>query len=177
MPDKSTLTLFAQYNQLMNEKVYAAAKSLGTPIVTNDYNAFFRSILGTLNHILVADIIWLTRFANHPAQFRALNIIADFPKPTSLDQIIYDDLEKLEESRASLDAAIIEFIHELKSEHLTSNLTYHNTKGASFTKAFLHLLHHFFNHQTHHRGQVTTLLSQHSTDIGSTDLLQVLPNI
>ena len=67
-----------------------------------------------------------------------------------------------------------QFINELQEIDLSQSLTYTNTKGVSFSKPFSQLLLHLFNHQTHHRGQVTTLLNQMTIDIGETDLLMLI---
>ena len=72
---------------------------------------------------------------------------------------------------------IIRFIAETNESDYLKNLTYQNTKNKTFSKPFSMLLQHFFNHQTHHRGQVTTLLSQMDMDIGETDLLMLIPNV
>ena len=74
-----------------------------------------------------------------------------------------------------MDSVITHFIKEAQEEDFAYNLTYTNTKGKTFKKQFGHLVQHLFNHQTHHRGQVSTLLNQQGIDIGSTDLLMLIP--
>ncbi|MEC8081230.1 MAG: DinB family protein, partial [Pseudomonadota bacterium] len=66
MTVKAHFELLATYNQWMNNKVYEAALRLENTELTKDRGAFFGSILGTLNHIYVGDIIWLKRFSSHP---------------------------------------------------------------------------------------------------------------
>ena len=174
---KSYFTLMAEYNQWMNESVYATASQLSHEQLSADTGAFFGSILGTLNHILVANIIWLKRFACHEERFEALESLESKPVPEKLDTILHNDLAALKTERIYLDDIIIQFTQELTEQSLSTALTYRNTKGVKYTKNFGHLLQHFFNHQTHHRGQVSTLLSQQGMDIGVTDLLMKIPDV
>lgn len=168
--------LMATYNQWMNQRLYEAAASLPASELAADKGAFFGSLLGTLNHLAVADTIWLKRFATHPANHLALEPVRQLPAPKALDQLLYPDLAQLENYRAMLDEVILKWAHELHEPELDHVLHYANTKGVVSDKSFFSLLLHFFNHQTHHRGQATTLLSQSGIDIGVTDLLALIPN-
>ncbi|WP_386066311.1 DinB family protein [Tahibacter sp. UC22_41] len=170
-----TAALMADYNRWMNERVYDAAAKLDHATLVADKGAFFGSILATLNHIAVADSIWLHRFAQHPASFAALGTVAAFPQPTSLTQSLAPDLAALRDYRRRLDELIEHWVPELTQEHLSTDITYANLAGVSSSKNFSLLLQHFFNHQTHHRGQVTTLLFQSGVDVGATDLLAMVP--
>ena len=170
----SNLQLMSQYNQWMNQKVYLAAKQLGEEI-KQDKGAFFGSVLGTLNHIYVADIIWLRRFAQHPKQYQNLSCLPELPSYTALDQIVADELPALTKLRQELDKIIISWWREIEAADLEESLPYTNTKGQQYTKNFGQLIQHFFNHQTHHRGQVSTLINQEGIDLGVSDLLQIIP--
>ena len=170
------IRLMAQYNQWMNQNLYGAAAKLPVEKLEQDKKAFFGSILGTLNHIMVADIIWLKRFSNHPANHAALDPIRRLESPKSLDEILYLNLKELAQQRTTFDEIIIRWCNELSEEDLGYHLPYKNMKGQPAVKAFGSLLFHFFNHQTHHRGQATTLLSQEGIDVGVTDLLVLIPN-
>ncbi len=180
---KQHFQLMAQYNLRMNTQVYSAASQLSHLELAQDKGAFFKSILGTLNHIMVGDLFWLNRFAllhgDDSAQFSTLlNGLTGFPKPKALDQILFDDFSELHTSRKSLDLVIQEWLNKYTSdEDFKLNLTYHNSKGEGATRDFGELLSHFFNHQTHHRGQVSTLLSQVGLDVGGTDYLVDIPII
>ncbi|WP_372740208.1 DinB family protein [Neptunomonas sp.] len=171
---KDHFELLAAYNQWMNSKVYEAAGHLGAKELAKDRGAFFSSILGTLNHILVGDTIWLKRFATHPSCMSSLREVANLPNPNRLDQIIFEDFAALSEQRAWLDGQIISWVGELSERDLDLVLSYHNTKGVPANKRFSSLVFHFFSHQTHHRGQVSALLSQAGEDIGVTDLLALI---
>ena len=175
MPTREDIVLFASYNASMNGKLYAAAAKLPTDALVADRGAFFGSVIGTLNHIVAGDTIWLHRFMGHPSGFPSLKVMADIPAPSGLAHIFSDDLNKLLEYRRRLDAIISAFAAEVSDSDLRQPLTYRNSRG-EFSKNFGSLVLHFFNHQTHHRGQVSTLLSQSGVDIGVTDLLEWIPD-
>lgn len=177
MTEVTNLRLMAQYNQWMNETLYTAAGSLTEAQLKADQGAFFGSILATLNHLLVGDIIWLKRFANHPANFEALAHLHHMPDPKSLDTVLFDDFNELQIQRELMDQLILDWSDELEPEHLSQPLEYHNAQGVVSTRPFGMLLQHLFNHQTHHRGQVSTLLSQQGINIAITDLLALIPEI
>ena len=99
----------------------------------------------------------------------------DIAMPTGLTHIYSDDLEVLREHRARLDAIIEALAAECSDDDLAQPVTYRNSRGA-FRKKFGSLLLHFFNHQTHHRDQVSTLLTQSGVDIGVTDLVVSIPD-
>jgi uncharacterized damage-inducible protein DinB len=166
----------AAYNEWMNAKVYEAAGKLPDEALSADRKAFFGSILGTLNHLAVGDTIWLKRFAAHPAGYAALEPIREFPDPARLDQLLFSDIRSLFEYRKRLDRIIIEWTAAIAEADLDHILNYKNMQGIAVGRRFFDLLMHFFNHQTHHRGQVTTLLSQAGADIGVSDLLALIPN-
>ncbi|MEO6292564.1 MAG: DinB family protein [Burkholderiaceae bacterium] len=172
--------LLARYNTWMNAKLYDAAAMLPPAALALDRGAFFGSIMGTLNHLVVADTIWLKRFAHHPAQdpvqHAALDPVRQLPSPAGLDAVLFTDLALLRQRRTLLDGAISAWTAVLTAEDLAHNLDYANTKGVLNRKNVAALLLHFFNHQTHHRGQVTTLLTQAGVDVGVTDLVTLIPN-
>ena len=171
----SNLQLMSQYNQWINRKVYQAAQELGEEKIKQDRGAFFGSLLGTLNHIYVADIIWLRRFAKHSKQYQSLQQLPELADYTELRQTVADNLKSLDKLRQELDSVIINWCQELNSQDLEDSLQYTDTKGNLYNKNFGQLIHNLFNHQTHHRGQATTLISQEGLDIGVTDWLAILP--
>lgn len=171
MPTREDIVLLARYNASMNSRLYAAAAALPRDALNADRGAFFGSLIGTLNHIVAGDTIWLRRFMGHPSGFPALEAMAGVPVPASLAHIHSDDLDTLRELRVRLDAVIEDLAAGLSDGDLAQTLSYRNARGGC-RKRFGSLLLHFFNHQTHHRGQATTLLSQAGVDIGATDLLE-----
>ena len=169
------ICLMAIYNDWMNAKVYEAARSLTDEELSVDRKAFFASILGTLNHLVAGDTIWLKRFARHPANHLALEPIRQLPAPTSLDQLQLSNIRALSPHRVWLDQVIVEWSRSIPEADLDHTLNYTSMKGTPADRSFYGLVMHFFNHQTHHRGQVTTLLSQAGVDVGDTDLVALIP--
>ncbi len=170
------IRLMAAHNAWMNTRLYEAAGRLSAAALAADRKAFFGSILGTLNHLLVADRIWLGRFATHPAHHAALDPIRALSPPQHLDQRLFEDFQSLSEHRRWLDGVISAWADSLAEADLDHPLHYANMKGATADRNFFSLVMHFFNHQTHHRGQATTLLSQADIDVGATDLLALIPD-
>ena len=168
--------LMASYNEWMNAKLYEAAGKLSAEELALNRKAFFGSLLGILNHIVVGDTIWLKRFAAHPANYAALAPVRSLSNPASLDQILFSNLEALASHRKMLDGVISRWAKSVTDTELEYVLHYANTKGIVSDKRFFSLVMHFFNHQTHHRGQATTLLSQAAIDVGATDILAIIPN-
>ncbi|HUG63046.1 MAG TPA: DinB family protein [Methylomirabilota bacterium] len=168
--------LMATYNTWMNRKLYDTAAHLEPSELARERGAFFGSILGTMNHLAVADILWLQRFRNHPAARPALDTVLALPSPTSLDQILETDLAKLRALRVTLDRAFEDFVATLDEAGLDVVVSYARGGGERQAKLLGPVLGHVFNHQTHHRGQLSTLLSQVGLDIGVTDLNALIPS-
>jgi uncharacterized damage-inducible protein DinB len=169
------IRLMAQYNQWMNARLYDAAARLSNEQLMQDRGAFFGSLLGTLNHLVVTDIIWLKRLATHPTGHSSLDPVRRAERPASLDHTLHHDLPALSAQRGSLDAIISAWTAELSAADLDHVLEYRNMSGTPRHKLFGSLVLHLFNHQTHHRGQATTLLYQAGIDVGVTDLVALIP--
>ncbi len=169
------VTLLARYNEWMNNKLYEAAATLPPGELEADRGAFFGSLFATLNHIAVGDTIWLKRFAGHPRFAAALAPVAALPAPAALDQLLFDSLPALRERRAFLDRLVLSWTAALAEDDLDAVISYRRFNGEANNRQLGMLLLHFFNHQTHHRGQATTLLSQAGVDVGVTDLLMLVP--
>ena len=169
--------LLARYNAWMNDKLFAAAGQLSAQALSEDRGAFFPSILATLNHSAVADIIWLKRFAEHPACHELRGAISDLQRPTALDQLLFDSLAPLHALRSRLDGHISDWVSTLREPDLEHVLAYANMQGVPAQRPYASLMLHFFNHQTHHRGQASTLLHQAGQNIGVTDLLALIADV
>lgn len=175
MPSCDDIILMATYNATMNQQVYGAAATLPPAELTADRKAFFGSIIGTLNHLIAGDTIWLKRFAEHPARYPALAAMEAIPLPQGLTHQWSSDLAQLQAHRIELDRIITQWAAQVRAPDLEQLLRYTNSRGLQ-QKHFGGVVQHFFNHQTHHRGQLSTLLSQAGVDIGITDLLNLIPN-
>jgi uncharacterized damage-inducible protein DinB len=170
------LRLMASYNGWMNERLYAAAAQLPETALHQDRGAFFGSLFGTLSHIAAADLIWLHRFARHPALTEWGRSLDGLPSPSSLTEGLADTLQALATLRTRIDGCIAALPDRLVEDDLGLLLDYGNTARVAQAKRFGLLLLHFFNHQTHHRGQATTLLFQAGVDVGVTDLNALIAN-
>jgi uncharacterized damage-inducible protein DinB len=163
----------ALYNQLMNRKLYALAATLSDDERRRDRGAFFKSIHGTFNHLLLGDRIWMLRLTGDEARYVSKD---DGGAPIVLKtmaQELYPDFSTLTRERERTDADIIDAIQGLTEADLMSELSYERA-GVQVRHVRWWALTHFFNHQTHHRGQATTLFSQAGVDPGVTDLIALL---
>ena len=165
----------ARYNTWMNERLYALCATLTDEDRKRDLGAFFHSVHGTLNHLLLADRAWLGRFTRDrtlaesgDGEGRAIALTG------RLDQELYTDFELLRRERKRTDAAIETWVRGLDATRLAAPLSYRTSKGDPHEHPLWWAVTHFFNHQTHHRGQLTTLLSQLGHDPGVTDLIALL---
>ncbi|MBT2145703.1 MULTISPECIES: DinB family protein [unclassified Rhodanobacter] len=172
---KPDFELMARYNQWMNARLYAAAAQLDETELHADRGAFFGSIAATLDHILVADTHWLKRFAEAMPGLASLDYVRALPLPEPVRGITFPDFARLRSEREAMDAAIVDFTCEASDDLYARPLSYVNSAGESHTKLSGLVLRHVFNHQTHHRGQVTTLFSQLGIDVGVTDLSALIP--
>ena len=159
MIDSSYCSVMAEYNQWMNERLYATCASLPDCQRKEDKSAFFGSIHRTLNHILYGDLAFMSRFTGTPNEVPELGVD------------IHEDYQRLQDARTALDKRICDWAQSLTDEWLSEELTYKSkVDGITRTVPRWILVTHMFNHETHHRGQVTTLLSQMGLDMGTTDI-------
>jgi uncharacterized damage-inducible protein DinB len=150
----------AEYNRWMNDRLYDCCAQLSDDERKRDVGAFFKSIHGTLHHLLLGDRIWLGRFTGEP-----------FPVK-SLDQELYSNFAELRAERTAIDIFILEWVSSLSEADFSGELSYTSVVNPKPRRyPFWFAIVHFFNHQTHHRGQLTTLLSQRGIDPGVMDLI------
>lgn len=159
---------FARYNRWMNVKAYAAAARLSDEERKRDRGAFFGSIHRLMNHLLVADRIWLGRLTGRvaPPGFMAEGI-------SSLDQELSADFETLRAERGRTDDAIDSLAQAMSAETLAGQLSFMR-RGTLTEVPTWWAVAQLFNHETHHRGQLSTLLFQAGQDPGVTDLFAML---
>lgn len=150
----------AAYNRWANARLYQVAFALGDADYRRDVGAFFKSLHGTLNHLLVTDRIWMKR------------LTGEGDHPNRLNAVIHDNLRDLAHARADEDDRIVHFIASLDPAQIDASLAYATTSGRPYTQSRRDILAHLFNHQTHHRGQAHTILSiVTGTEPPSLDLL------
>lgn len=145
---KRHFEMMAAYNRWANGRVYAAASELTDEEFNRDTGAFFRSAMGTLNHILVADRIWLKRFTG------------EGEAPSALDTILFPEIDALKAARDAEDERIVAWVGGLTEKALAGRFTYMTvTDMRTVSQRLAPALAHLFNHQTHHRGQAHTILT------------------
>jgi uncharacterized damage-inducible protein DinB len=144
---KSHFVQLASYSRWANARLYEAALALDEADYRRNVGAFFKSLHGTLNHLLVTDRIWMKRLAGEGQH------------PDRLDAIIHEDRQQLALARADEDERIVRFVASLEEADISGSLKYSTTSGKPFEQARSEILAHLFNHQTHHRGQAHTILS------------------
>ena len=158
-----TLELFetlAQYNRWMNEKLYTTCAAISDEERKRDMATPFHSIHGTFNHLLLVDRLWLGRFRNE--EFRI----------TTLADELYSDFGELRRERNKTDDAIDAWLATVRESELASPFTFHSrSRDQDHTLPMASVMLHFFNHQTHHRGQITAMIESLGYDCGVTDLL------
>jgi uncharacterized damage-inducible protein DinB len=157
---KRHFAMMAAYNCWANRLVYDAAGQLQPDALVQPTGAFFGSLLGTLNHVLVADRIWLKRFTG------------EGDAPTRLDTILFDSLPRLRAAREEEDERIVRWIDGLDEDALSGRFTYITvTDVRTISQRMAPAMAHFFNHQTHHRGQAHMILTSLGAPSLALDLL------
>ncbi|HWK13804.1 MAG TPA: DinB family protein [Rhizobiaceae bacterium] len=145
---KQHFAMMAAYNAWANRRVYEAAALLDDEAYRRDTGAFFKSLHGTLNHLLAADRIWMKRFTG------------EGDAPAALDSILHDTLPALTLAREAEDRRIVDWVDSLSREALAGRFTYMTvTDLRTVSQRLSPALAHLFNHQTHHRGQAHTILT------------------
>ena len=140
-------TLMAQYNAWANARLYGMASQLSDEQYRRDVSAYFKSLHGTLNHLLVADRIWMQRLTGAG------------DAPARLDAILFDSLTDLTEARRAEDARIVSVVEGLTDAQLEAPFEYRLLNGSRQQQKRREVLAHLFNHQTHHRGQAHAILT------------------
>jgi len=164
--------LMGLYNSWSNKRIYDVAASMTDRERRRDLGAFFHSIHRTLNHLLLTDRHWLSRFAEKtPLRFRAFEGAKLEPVLGEHGRELYRDFANLRRERDATDAVLCAWLEELGPETLEVELRYRNTQGVERAHPLWFGLAHFFNHQTHHRSQATTMMQQLGHAYGVTDFL------
>jgi uncharacterized damage-inducible protein DinB len=154
--------IFVRYNRVANERLYEQVGNLDPAEYRRERRGSFGSIHALLNHILLADRIWMSRFAGGGKTTPPLNTI------------LFETFAELDSARAEEDAGIEAFFEKVDDAFLTRPLAYTNSRGQECLNEAGSAVLHFFNHQTHHRGQVHVMLSQTVVSPPSLDMHRIL---
>jgi uncharacterized damage-inducible protein DinB len=140
--------MLAKYNAWANRRLYDAAAALSDADYRRDRGAFFKSMHGTLNHLLVTDRIWMQRFTGEGTA------------PDRLDAILFEELDALRAARETEDRRIVAYAEGLDETRIAGVIRYRRVSTPEeFTQPLAPALAHWFNHQTHHRGQAHGILT------------------
>jgi uncharacterized damage-inducible protein DinB len=140
--------MFARYNEWANGRLYEAAGKLSVDQYRADRGAYFKSVHGTLNHLLVTDRIWMQRFTG------------EGEAPNRLDAILFETFDELRAARLSEDGRILRYVEGLDEARIAGTIKYRRVSSPEeFEQELAPALAHWFNHQTHHRGQVHAVLT------------------
>ena len=152
--------MFGRYNAWANSRLYDATARLSTEQYRADRGAFFKSVHGTLNHLLVTDRIWMHRFTGAG------------DAPNRLDAILFESFDGLRAARDAEDRRIIDFVDGLDDGRIAGTIKYRRVSTPEeFEQQLAPALAHWFNHQTHHRGHVHALLTGLVGEAPELDLL------
>lgn len=158
---KKHFEMFANYNAWANKRLYDAAAQLSDEDYRRDMGAFFKSMHGTLNHLLVTDRIWLHRFTR------------EGQPPRTLDAILFEHFKDLQAAREKEDQRLIDWVSQMSPSDINGRFSYTTVSDMrTISQRLAPALSHVFNHQTHHRGQAHAILTALGHDAPSLDLIQ-----
>jgi uncharacterized damage-inducible protein DinB len=164
MIDAAYVQRLARYNRWQNENLYGVADRLSDEERRRDRGAFFGSIHGTLSHLLWGDCMWMSRFS-------------DVPKPTvgiAASAALYPDWDELKRERNGMDQHILHWSDNIDPKWLSGSHTWFSAAAKrEMSKSRWEVVVHFFNHQTHHRGQVHAMLMQAGGKPSDTDFFML----
>jgi uncharacterized damage-inducible protein DinB len=157
---KTHFVMMAKYNAWANARLFRMSGTLRDELYRKEVGAYFKSLHGTLNHLLASDRIWMRRLTG----------VGEFPD--KLDEILFDDLPSLRDARVAEDRRIIVFVGGLDEAAFEEVLDYRTLNGTPQRQLRREILAHLFNHETHHRGQAHAILTSLGvTEPDSLDLL------
>ena len=155
--------LLPRFNAWANSKIYRMCVELSDTDYRMDRKAFFGSIHNTLNHILLVDILWTARIRGYEEE-----------SIKSLDQILHESLDDLNAAQQKEDRKLIELVDGMDREELKRPMKYTRMNGQKGEDSVGDVLVTLYNHQTHHRGQVHTMLTQIGVDPPDMDVIDYL---
>jgi len=166
--------MMSAYNHRINEQLINCCSSLSKAQLTQETHSFFPNIIAYWNHILFGDLILLSRLAANNLGSLTTDDFSDLPTAKSTQDIYCHDFSELVLLRRKVDVLLSRYCANLTSEECDSAIRYTTTEGQVITKVAADVTQHLFNHQTHHRGQLTCVLSQLGIDYGCMDLPMIV---
>lgn len=171
----SNFRMLALYNQRMNKQLLDVCSQLSHEQLHQKTNSFFPSIMAHWNHILFGDLIMLQRLIANQLVSVDAAVLDRLPTSKSITDTFASHLSELVQLRDLVDSIYIDITNNFTAENCNQIVGYTTTEGQLIEKTVGEFCQHIFNHQTHHRGQLTCLLSQFGLDFGCTDLPMIVP--
>lgn len=171
----SNFRMLARYNQRMNAQLLEACQQLTEQQLNQDTHSFFPSIMNYWNHILFGDLIMLQRLVSNNIVTLNEATKERLPKASRINDVFVEEFEALKSLRSDVDQIYINMTLDFDVQTCTKIVSYTTTAGQVIEKNVGEFCQHIFNHQTHHRGQLTCLLSQLGIQYGCTDLPMIVP--
>ena len=163
MIDPAYVQTMAKYNRWQNTQMSKVLLGTSTAVLTLNRRAFFSSIFGTLNHLLWGDRLWMSRF----------DPTLTAPKVGVAESVaLTKDIRAWNTERKATDRIISDWARDVRAVTLRSNLTFHSiTLNEELERPLAQCVSHFFNHQTHHRGQIHAMMTAAGLDAPVSDLI------
>jgi len=158
--EKQHFGILARYNGAANKVVFQLVDGLPPEERTRVRGSYFGSLLGVLGHILLCDINWLRRFRVVFGEAGLLTHPRLAPSGHVWTQYSFGDFETLSRERALVDGLFIDWVACADTGRFGETLAYTDSRGTPCRYVFREALDHVFNHQTHHRGQVSQILDE-----------------
>jgi len=172
-----SLVVLAHYNQTVNAALLNSITPLSSEQLHKESGVYFKSIIGILNHILNSDMQWLTILSTSFPDTASITDQCPKFEVNDFMAIPFPDMESFRPQRIAMDTYLVQFINALSPERVMEYFTHSDWQGREHTLRIGSVLLHLFNHQTHHRGQVTALLDQYGIENDWSNLVFMLDSI
>ncbi|MCG9582198.1 DinB family protein [Vibrio tubiashii] len=171
----SNFRMLALYNQRMNQQLLSVCEQLSSQQLNQETHSFFPSVMAHWNHILFGDLIMLQRLVTNQIHRLTPQQVNALPIAKAVDDTFVTSIEELKALRSLVDQIYIDMTKNFTVETCAKTVVYITTEGGEMKRNVGEFCQHIFNHQTHHRGQLTAILAQLGCDFGCTDLPIIVP--
>ena len=159
---KELLHTYARYHGWAMDILLKATDGLSDAQLRAEAGLYFTSVHGTLNHLLLCDRLYRGRLIGQPYRV------------TSLSAIVEDDRGRLAAALRTETAAWEDIVDSFTEEALASPYTYTNVRGLHTTVKLGDCFLHYFNHATHHRGQISAVITREGLPPAEMDLIDLV---
>ncbi len=157
---KEIFQLLADYNIQANQDMINILEKVPAGKIMQDVGAYYKSILGILNHMLLSNIYWIRRLAKYLPELAPVLASTPNVQPKTPTDIVWPGLDALKRAMIDVDNQLKLMVQILPETKYSEGIKYSSSKGGEKTMILWQVLLHLFNHHTHNRGQVAVLLDQ-----------------